>query len=48
MRLVTFKKGKGSQIGVRTDAGIVDLSIAAKSLPRDMIGLLVFPGFAAC
>ncbi|MEE2971251.1 MAG: fumarylacetoacetate hydrolase family protein [Pseudomonadota bacterium] len=40
MRLVTFKKGKGSQIGVRTDAGIVDLSIAAKYLPRDMIGLL--------
>ncbi len=40
MRLVTFKKGKGSQIGVRTDAGIVDLSIAAKDLPRDMIGLL--------
>jgi 2-keto-4-pentenoate hydratase/2-oxohepta-3-ene-1,7-dioic acid hydratase in catechol pathway len=40
MRLVTFKKGKGSQIGVRTEAGIVDLSIAAKDLPRDMIGLL--------
>ena len=40
MRLVTFKKGKGSQIGVRTDAGIVDLSIAAKDLPRDMIGLI--------
>ena len=40
MRLVTFKKGKGSQIGVRTDAGIVDLSIAAKDLPRDMIDLL--------
>jgi acylpyruvate hydrolase len=40
MRLVTFKKGKDSQIGVRTDAGIVDLSIAAKDLPRDMIGLI--------
>jgi acylpyruvate hydrolase len=40
MRLVTFKKGSGSQVGVRTDAGIVDLSIAAKGLPQDMIGLI--------
>lgn len=40
MRLVTFKKGSGSQVGIRTDAGIVDLSIAAKGLPQDMIGLL--------
>jgi acylpyruvate hydrolase len=40
MRLVTFKKGKGSQVGVRTAAGIVDLSIAAKALPQDMIGLI--------
>ncbi|NQU71114.1 MAG: fumarylacetoacetate hydrolase family protein [Rhodospirillales bacterium] len=40
MRLVTFKKGKGSQVGVRTAAGIVDLSIAAKNLPQDMIGLI--------
>ncbi len=40
MRLVTFKKGKGSQVGVRTAAGIVDLSIAAKNLPQDMISLI--------
>lgn len=40
MRLVTFKKGRGSAIGVRTDDGIVDLSVADESLPRDMIGLL--------
>ncbi len=40
MRLVTFKKGKESRVGVRTDDGIVDLSIAARDLPRDMVGLL--------
>ena len=40
MRLVTFKKGRGSAIGVRTDDGIVDLSVADESLPQDMIGLL--------
>ncbi|MDE0060964.1 MAG: fumarylacetoacetate hydrolase family protein [Defluviicoccus sp.] len=40
MRLVTFKKGRGSAIGVRTDEGIVDLSVADESLPQDMIGLL--------
>ena len=40
MRLVSFKKGRGSAIGVRTDDGIVDLSVADESLPQDMIGLL--------
>ncbi len=40
MRLVTFKKGAESRVGVRRDDGIVDLSIAAKTLPRDMIGLI--------
>ena len=40
MRLVTFKKGRGSAIGVRTGEGIVDLSVADEGLPRDMIGLL--------
>ncbi len=40
MRLVTFKKGRGSAVGVRTEEGIVDLSVAAESLPRDMAGLL--------
>ena len=40
MRLVSFKKGRGSAIGVRTDDGIVDLSVADEGLPEDMIGLL--------
>ena len=40
MRLVTFKKGKETCIGVRRDDGIVDLSIAAKGLPSDMASLL--------
>jgi 2-keto-4-pentenoate hydratase/2-oxohepta-3-ene-1,7-dioic acid hydratase in catechol pathway len=40
MRLVTFKKGSESRVGVRRDDGIVDLSIADKSLPKDMLGLI--------
>ncbi len=40
MRLVTFKKGKELRVGVRRDDGIVDLSIADKSLPKDMLGLI--------
>ena len=40
MRLVNFKRGRDSAIGVRSAAGLVDLSVAAPDLPRDMIGLL--------
>ena len=40
MRLVSFKKGRETVVGVRSDAGLVDLSVAAPGLPRDMIGLL--------
>ena len=40
MRLVSFKKGRETVVGVRSDAGLVDLSVAVPGLPRDMIGLL--------
>ncbi len=40
MRLVSFKRGREAAIGVRGAAGLVDLSVAAPELPRDMIGLL--------
>ncbi len=40
MRLVSFKKGRETVVGVRSDAGLVDLSVAVPGLPHDMIGLL--------
>jgi len=40
MRLITFKRGKEAHIGVARDGEVIDLSIAAPKLPRDMIGLL--------
>ena len=40
MRLVNFKRGRETAIGVRSEAGLVDLSVAAPDLPRDMIALL--------
>jgi 2-keto-4-pentenoate hydratase/2-oxohepta-3-ene-1,7-dioic acid hydratase in catechol pathway len=40
MRLITFKRGKEAHIGVARDGEVVDLSIAAPKLPRDMVGLL--------
>jgi 2-keto-4-pentenoate hydratase/2-oxohepta-3-ene-1,7-dioic acid hydratase in catechol pathway len=40
MRLITFKRGKEAHIGVARDGEVVDLSIAAPRLPRDMVGLL--------
>ncbi len=40
MRLVSFRKGGTARIGVRTDAGLVDLSAVDDSLPTDMKALL--------
>lgn len=42
MRLVTFKDRSGIRIGVLSPEGmsLVDLSIAAAQLPRDMLGLI--------
>ena len=40
MRLVNFKRGREAAIGVRGEAGLVDLSVAAPNLPRDMTGFL--------
>ena len=40
MRLVNFKRGREAAIGVRGEAGVVDLSVAAPNLPRDMTGFL--------
>lgn len=40
MKLVTFKDSSGSRIGILTQDGVVDLSLADPSLPSDMIGFL--------
>ncbi|MDP6805929.1 MAG: fumarylacetoacetate hydrolase family protein [Rhodospirillales bacterium] len=40
MRIVNFKKNGVATLGVRRDGDVVDLSVADKSLPRDLAGLL--------
>jgi 2-keto-4-pentenoate hydratase/2-oxohepta-3-ene-1,7-dioic acid hydratase in catechol pathway len=40
MRLITFKRGGEAHIGVARDGEVIDLSVAAPKLPRDMVGLL--------
>lgn len=40
MRFVAFKKDGKEKLGVKTDAGLVDLSIADKSLPTDLKELI--------
>jgi 2-keto-4-pentenoate hydratase/2-oxohepta-3-ene-1,7-dioic acid hydratase in catechol pathway len=40
MKLVTFTTGRATRIGVVVDDGVLDLSLAAPELPRDMIGFL--------
>ena len=40
MKLVSFSDDAGTRIGVAVEAGIVDLSVAAPALPRDMKSLL--------
>ena len=40
MRLVSFSRGSESRIGCPVDGNIVDLSIAAPSLPKDLLSLL--------
>lgn len=40
MRFVAFKKNGKAKLGVRTEAGLVDLSIADKSLPTDLKELI--------
>jgi len=40
MRLLCFDSGSGSRLGVRIGDEIVDLSVAAPALPRNMIALL--------
>ena len=40
MRFVAFKKNREARLGVRTDAGVVDLSAADESLPTDLKELL--------
>ena len=40
MKLVTFTESNSTRIGVAVDGGVVDLSKADGSLPRDMIGLI--------
>ena len=41
MKLCTFRHENSARIGVVTDDGVVDLSIAAPELPREMVALLV-------
>lgn len=40
MKLVSFSDQSGTRIGVATDTGIIDLSVAAPALPKDMKALL--------
>ncbi len=40
MRFVAFKKNREARLGVRTDAGVVDLSAVDESLPTDLKQLL--------
>ena len=40
MRFVSFKKDGKNKIGVRTDAGLVDLSKVDKKIPTDLKGLI--------
>ena len=40
MRIVNFKKGGKPTLGVRMNGELIDLSIAAKDLPKDLGGLL--------
>lgn len=40
MRLVHFKRGRDTAVGVRGEAGLVDLARAAPGLPGDPVGLL--------
>ena len=40
MRIVNFNKAGVATLGVRRDGEVIDLSIADKSLPRDLSGLL--------
>ena len=40
MRFVAFKKNRKARLGVRTDAGVVDLSAVDESLPTDLKELL--------
>lgn len=40
MRFVAFKKDGKAKLGVRTDAGLVDLSVVDKSLPTDLKELI--------
>ncbi len=40
MRIVNFKRDGVATLGVRRDGEVIDLSVADKSLPRDLAGLL--------
>ncbi|MEC7488181.1 MAG: fumarylacetoacetate hydrolase family protein [Pseudomonadota bacterium] len=40
MRFVSFRKDGNDKLGVRTDAGLVDLSIADKKIPTDLKELI--------
>ncbi len=40
MRIVNFNKAGVATLGVRRDGEVIDLSVADKSLPRDLSGLL--------
>ena len=40
MRLVTFQQNGRPRIGIQTEEGIIDLSIAAPDLPKDMLSFL--------
>ena len=40
MRLVTFRQNGKTRIGIQTHEGVIDLSIAAPGLPKNMLSFL--------
>ena len=40
MRLVTFRQNDKTRIGIQTHEGVIDLSIAAPNLPKNMLSFL--------
>lgn len=40
MRFITFKQGDETRVGVRKQGSVVDLSLAAPDLPKDLLGII--------
>lgn len=45
MRFVTFRLGSDTRVGVRKENKVIDLSLAAPDLPKDLVGLIEFENY---